>query len=118
MAKLELTTLDADANTDEIVEVMKRDGAAILRDVIGASTIASMLSEVKPYVEGTPMGGDDFTGRRTQRTGALIARTPTCRELVVDPAVLAAAKGLPSASSTATLSRAATPGSRSTAGES
>jgi ectoine hydroxylase-related dioxygenase (phytanoyl-CoA dioxygenase family) len=90
--KVQLTTLDPDAKTDEIVEVMKRDGAAILRDVIPTATVEQMLSEVKPYVEGTPMGSDDFTGRKTQRTGALVARTPTCRELVLDPAVLAAAK--------------------------
>jgi ectoine hydroxylase-related dioxygenase (phytanoyl-CoA dioxygenase family) len=51
-----------------------------------------MLSELKPYVEGTPMGNDDFTGRRTQRTGALVARTPTCRELVMNPAVLGASR--------------------------
>jgi ectoine hydroxylase-related dioxygenase (phytanoyl-CoA dioxygenase family) len=92
-ATLQLATLDAGAKTHDIVEVMKRDGALILRDVIPTATLASMLSEVKPYVECTPMGSDDFTGRRTQRTGALLARTPTCRELVMNRAVLDAAKG-------------------------
>ena len=90
--KLQLTTLDASAKTDDIVALMKRDGAAILRDAIPAMTVEQMLREVGPYVEGTPMGGDDFTGHRTQRTGALVARTPTCRKPVMDPAVLAAAE--------------------------
>jgi ectoine hydroxylase-related dioxygenase (phytanoyl-CoA dioxygenase family) len=90
--EVQLTTLESDTKTDEIVEVMKRDGAAILRDVIPASTVTQMLAEVKPYVEGTPMGNDDFTGRKTQRTGALVARTPTCRDLVLNPAVLATAR--------------------------
>ena len=34
------------------------------------------------------MGGDGFAGRRTRRTGGLIARSPICRELVAHPLVL------------------------------
>jgi ectoine hydroxylase-related dioxygenase (phytanoyl-CoA dioxygenase family) len=51
-----------------------------------------MVDEVTPYIDKTPMGNDDFTGRQTQRTGALVARTPTCRGLITHPTVLGAAK--------------------------
>jgi len=71
---------------------MARDGAAIISDVIDAESIAKIRSEVGPYIERTPMGGDDFTGRKTQRTGALVARVPSCRPLVVNRQVLDAAK--------------------------
>ena len=42
------------------------------------------------FVEATPPCRDDFTGRLTTRTGALVARSPACRDLVSDPLVNAA----------------------------
>jgi len=47
---------------------------------------------VTPYIERTPFGGDDFTGHKTQRTGALVARTQTCRKLVLEPTIVGAAR--------------------------
>ncbi len=90
--KRSLTSLDADSGIDAVVEAVKRDGAAILCGAVPAESVERMLGEVKPYVEGTPMGGDAFSGRRTQRTGALVARTPACREFVLNDAVLGAAR--------------------------
>ena len=47
-------------------------------------------TELKPYLDATAAGGDDFAGRRTRRTGGLIARSVTCRDLVMHPLVLGA----------------------------
>ena len=47
-------------------------------------------AEIDPYVEATGDGRDSFTGYQTTRTGALVARSPACRELVMHPAILAA----------------------------
>ena len=87
-----LETLAPETSTEDIVAVMKRDGAAIIRDVISPDVVARMNDEARPYLDSTPNGRDDFTGRHTQRTGALIARTPTCRDLVMHRQVLDAAK--------------------------
>lgn len=87
-----LQTLPADASSDAIQAVMERDGAAILKNVIDENSIAEMTSQVRPFIERTPMGGDDFTGRQTQRTGALVARTPACRDLITHPQILKAAE--------------------------
>ena len=87
-----LQTLPANAATQEIQAVMERDGAAILTGVIGSDLVAQMTSEVMPYIERTPMGGDDFTGQQTQRTGALVARTPTCRDLIMHERIVESAK--------------------------
>ena len=89
---MSLQTLDPDCGTAAILAAMERDGAAIIRDVIDADTVSRMTGEVMPFIERTPMGRDDFTGRATQRTGALVARTPTCRDLVMDATVLDAAR--------------------------
>jgi ectoine hydroxylase-related dioxygenase (phytanoyl-CoA dioxygenase family) len=87
-----LQTLQRDCSTDAILEAMARDGACIVAGVAPASTVRQMVAEVAPFIERTPFGSDDFTGRRTQRTGALVARTPTCRDLVLNPTVLGAAR--------------------------
>ena len=47
-----------------------------------------VAQELRPFTEATPLGPDDFSGRRTRRTGGLIARSPKCRELVMHPTVL------------------------------
>src|SRR6185295_8798942 len=46
------------------------------------------------YVAATGFGPDDFTGRNTRRTGGLLARSATCRELVMNPLVLGAVGGV------------------------
>jgi ectoine hydroxylase-related dioxygenase (phytanoyl-CoA dioxygenase family) len=63
-------------------------GCAIVERLAPPALIAAVLSELHPFIEATPTSGDDFGGRRTRRTGALIARSPTSRELVQQPLVL------------------------------
>jgi ectoine hydroxylase-related dioxygenase (phytanoyl-CoA dioxygenase family) len=46
------------------------------------------LAELEPWVAATPTGADGFAGRRTRRTGGLVARSPVCRELVAHPFAL------------------------------
>ena len=48
----------------------------------------SSADEMRPYMEATAVGPDDFAGRRTRRTGGLIARSVTSRDLVMNPLVL------------------------------
>jgi ectoine hydroxylase-related dioxygenase (phytanoyl-CoA dioxygenase family) len=87
-----LTTLPADAATDDVLAVIHRDGAVILDRILDDARLERVLEETLPYVDATETGRDDFTGRLTTRTGALVARSPACRELLLEPAVLAAAQ--------------------------
>jgi ectoine hydroxylase-related dioxygenase (phytanoyl-CoA dioxygenase family) len=87
-----LQTLPPDATTATIVAAIQRDGACIVRDVLDAGTVASINAEVAPYVTQASPGHDDFTGRQTQRIGALIARSPLCRDVVMSRPILAAAE--------------------------
>jgi ectoine hydroxylase-related dioxygenase (phytanoyl-CoA dioxygenase family) len=50
--------------------------------------------ELAPHLAATACGPDDFAGRRTRRTGGLVARSATCRELVQHPLVLGAVKSV------------------------
>jgi ectoine hydroxylase-related dioxygenase (phytanoyl-CoA dioxygenase family) len=45
-------------------------------------------TELRPYIDATPPGGDEFAGTSTKRTGALLARSETFRELAAHPLVL------------------------------
>lgn len=89
---VQLTTLPANASNDEILDVVHKDGAVILRDVLGAAALEELTGELRPYMDATRFGQDAFTGFKTTRTGALVARSPTCRELVLNPTVLEAAR--------------------------
>ncbi|HEY6597937.1 MAG TPA: hypothetical protein VIZ30_01405, partial [Pseudomonadales bacterium] len=86
-----LQTLKPTASRETILATLNRDGACIIADVTDAATVRRMTDEVMPFIERTPFGNDDFTGHHTQRTGALVARTPACRKLVLEPKLLGAA---------------------------
>ena len=88
----QITNLPATAETEEILEVIHADGAVILKDVLDPTTTDAVLSEIRPYMEATSNGADDFSGRLTTRTGGLVARSAMCRELIVNPTILAATK--------------------------
>ncbi len=86
-----LQTLPADAPVEAILAVIARDGALILEDILAPTVVDQVLAETRSYIDATRFGQDSFTGERTTRTGALVARSPGCRELVLNPVVLAAA---------------------------
>jgi len=85
-----LKHLPADAPAAEIATILDSDGALVLDDVLDAAGLAGVRAEIDPYIEATGNGRDAFAGLQTTRTGALIARSPACRELVMHPAILAA----------------------------
>jgi hypothetical protein len=86
-----LETLPAATAPDAILEVLRRDGALILSGAASAAEVDALVDELRPWIDATPNGADDFTGHLTTRTGALVARSPLVRPLVVDPRILALA---------------------------
>jgi ectoine hydroxylase-related dioxygenase (phytanoyl-CoA dioxygenase family) len=84
----ELTTFDPDHDLDEVLATFQRDGAVIMRNLMEPALHQRVHNELQPWIADTPMGRDDFTGRQTTRTGALVARSPACRELVTHETVL------------------------------
>jgi ectoine hydroxylase-related dioxygenase (phytanoyl-CoA dioxygenase family) len=84
--------LASDADPDEVAAIVGRDGAVVVDSVATGALLDRIGSELAPYLHATPTGPDGFSGRRTRRTGSLIARSPSCRELVVHPLALGAAR--------------------------
>ena len=85
-----LQHLPADAPADAISALLDSDGALILDDVLAPADLDRVAGEIDPYIDATANGRDQFTGFATTRTGALVARSPACRELVMHPTILAA----------------------------
>ena len=80
--------LPATASIDEIHEVLQRDAALIIDELAGVEQIDAITAEMAPFIAATPPGSDDFSGRNTKRTGALIARSPSSHALILHPTVL------------------------------
>lgn len=85
----QLEHLSPDTPVEAIMAVLARDGALVLDDMLSPAGVDDLVGEIRPYVEATKPGGDDFTGDHTTRTGALIARSPACREAVMNGMVRA-----------------------------
>ncbi len=60
----------------------------IVDDLADVDVIDQIAAEMAPFVEATPGGSDDFSGRTTTRTGALVARSPSSHELIAHPTIL------------------------------
>ena len=83
--------LTAAATPEEVAAAVGRDGAVVVEGVAGAALLDRIEAELRPHLDATPTGPDDFSGNLTRRTGSLIARSPACRELVMHPLALGTA---------------------------
>jgi ectoine hydroxylase-related dioxygenase (phytanoyl-CoA dioxygenase family) len=81
--------LAASASAEAVADALASAGVAVVDRVVPGEVMDRVRDELAPYLEATPTGADAFAGRRTRRTGALVARSDSCRELVQHPLVLA-----------------------------
>lgn len=73
---------------ETIHDVLLHDGAVIVDELASVGQIDAIASEMQPYIDATPDGADDFTGRNTRRSGALVARSPSSHALIQHPTIL------------------------------
>jgi len=78
-----------DADPAEISGHIHEHGFAIVDELADPAILDQLAAESAPYVEASHTGRDVYDGRHTRRTGALIARCPSARRLVMDPLVVA-----------------------------
>jgi ectoine hydroxylase-related dioxygenase (phytanoyl-CoA dioxygenase family) len=87
-----IARLSADASPEDVAAAVGRDGAVIVERVADDALLERIESDLRPFLDATPTGPDDFSGQRTRRTGSLIARSAACRDLVMHPLALGAAR--------------------------
>jgi hypothetical protein len=80
--------LPADTTAGVVADVVKEEGAVIVDRLASSELLDCIEAELRPYLDATPVGPDDFSGLLTRRTGSLIARSPSARELVMHPLAL------------------------------
>ena len=84
----ELQICPADTPSEELAKILERDGCVVLKDFVSKTQVESLASDLRPFIETTTGSRNDFSGFKTTRTGALMARSPHCRELAIDPRIL------------------------------
>jgi hypothetical protein len=87
-----ITHLASDASPEEVAAAIGRDGAVVVDAVAEPALLDRIETELRPFLNATPTGPDEFSGSLTRRTGSLVARSPSCRELVMHPLALGAAR--------------------------
>jgi hypothetical protein len=91
MSAMPVAHLPASATADDVAARLAADGVVIIDRLAPPDVLDAVDEELRPFTEATATGPDDFSGFRTRRTGGLIARSPTCRDLVMHPLVLGTA---------------------------
>ena len=79
-----------DADPEDVSDHLGRFGYAIVDDVADQGLLDRLEAEAMPYIEASTAGRDTYDGRFTRRTGALVARCPASRPLVMHPLVVGA----------------------------
>jgi hypothetical protein len=80
--------LSSSVAADEVAAVLARDGVVVVDRLVAPEVMDRARGELDSHLSATRTGPDDFSGKHTRRTGALIVRSGTCRELVMNPLVL------------------------------
>ncbi|MEW1655641.1 MULTISPECIES: phytanoyl-CoA dioxygenase family protein [unclassified Streptomyces] len=83
-----------DASLDEVMHSMRENGYAVVEEVLSPETVDALLAEMMPHIDATPFGPDAFAGQKTKRTGSVVARSATGRDLVVHPLCTGVAREL------------------------
>jgi ectoine hydroxylase-related dioxygenase (phytanoyl-CoA dioxygenase family) len=73
--------LPADTTAAVVADVVKEEGAVVVDAVASSDLLDCIGAELRPYLDATPLGPDDFAG-------SLIARSPSARQLVMHPLAL------------------------------
>jgi ectoine hydroxylase-related dioxygenase (phytanoyl-CoA dioxygenase family) len=84
--------LPSTATGADVAGALAAAGCAIVERVVSPSVLQRTRDELRSHLDATPYGTDDFSGRRTKRTGGLVARSATARELVMNRLVLDAVR--------------------------
>ncbi len=80
-------TAHHDVSIAHVLETLDQDGAIILENAMSSELLAQANAELHPFIASGQTGRDEFGGYKTKRIGALIARSPACRQLALDPQI-------------------------------
>ncbi|MFP6743783.1 MAG: phytanoyl-CoA dioxygenase family protein, partial [Alphaproteobacteria bacterium] len=86
----QVQSISRDTPADEAMAILERDGAVIYERVVNDATMGRVRSELDSYLERSYKGEGEFWGYKTNRIGALVAKSRTFAEQVApNPVILA-----------------------------
>ena len=83
----EVKHVSIDTPIEEILNILDEDAGLIIDNFLSDQNLESIKNDLKPYLDVTRNGQDEFTGFETKRVGALMARSKTCQDLALDPLI-------------------------------
>lgn len=84
----QVKTLKGSADRASINEILEKDGCVVIEDVLDAGEVSTLAAELSPHFEAAPNCSGDFYGYVTKRLSGLIAKSPACQAMAVDPTIL------------------------------
>jgi len=67
---------------------LQAQGHVVLRGLLGRDDLREVEAAIRPFLEETPHGRNDFEGEKTRRVYNLVAKTPVVHPLIEHSAVL------------------------------
>ena len=90
-----LMSFDADASPAEVVDVLRRDGGVIVRNLAPVELIDACAAELRSSLdEFDDSQRTGFSGPKTLRCGGVLRYAPRCAELIAHPMVLSVADAI------------------------
>ena len=83
----EVKHVSIDTPIEEMLQILDDDAGLIIDNFLDEDALERIKNDLKPFLEVTKNGQDEFTGFETKRVGALMARSKTCQDLALDPLI-------------------------------
>ena len=80
----EVKHVSIDTPIEEMLQILDDDAGLIIDNFLDEDGLERIKSDLKPYLKVTKNGQDEFTGYKTKRVGALMARSKTCQDLALN----------------------------------
>ncbi|AGA73664.1 phytanoyl-CoA dioxygenase family protein [Pseudomonas plecoglossicida] len=88
-----LSTVSSDTPVEQVVEIIKRDGAVIISNFVSEGTLKALTEELDTFLSVTPCGMDPyFAGTQTRRVARILGRSDTAVEVALNPLFLESAR--------------------------
>ena len=79
--------VSVDTPIENILSILDQDAGVVIDNFLSSDDLDHIKEDLKPYLNATNNGQDNFTGFETKRVGGLLARSKTCQELALNPLI-------------------------------
>ena len=79
--------VSVDTPVENILSILDQDAGVVIDNFLSSDDLDHIKEDLKPYLNATNNGQDNFTGFETKRVGGLLARSKTCQELALNPLI-------------------------------